>query len=92
MATAKRKARTVQEQYPEAFLLAFNIEAFSRRYGTTRDELAQVTMTSEDTFARRMKKPWEFTLCEITSIARLWGMTPAQLMVEPRYVVEPMEI
>ncbi len=84
--------KKIQDLYPEAFTLAFNIDVFSRRYGTTRDELAKAVMLSEDTFARRMKQPWEFTMSEITGIARMWHMTPAQLMIEPRYIVDPVEI
>lgn len=85
------KIKKVQDLYPEAFTLAYNIDQFCRRYGTTKEELAAATMTSPDTFTRRMKQPWEFTMCEITQIARIWKMSPAQLMVEPRYIVDPVE-
>lgn len=88
----KPAAKKIQDLYPEAFTLAFNIEQFARRYGTTPEELAEAILSSEDTFERRMKQPWKFTVHEITSIARLWGMTPAQLMTEPKYIVEPVEV
>ena len=85
------KIKKVQDLYPEAFTLAYNIDQFCRRYGTTKEELAAATMTSPDTFTRRMKQPWEFTLCEFSQIARIGKMSPAQLMVEPRYIVDPVD-
>ena len=85
------KPKKVQDFYPEAFTLAHNIDQFCRKYGTTKEERAKATMTSTDTFERRMKQPWKFTMCEITQIARVWRMSPAQLMVEPRYIVDPVE-
>lgn len=88
----KPAIKKIEDLYPEAFTLAFNIESIARRYGTTQDELAQAILSSRDTFERRMKHPWKFTVHEITSIARLWGMTPAQLMIEPQYIVDPVEI
>ena len=89
----KSKSKTIQDLHPEAFLLAFNIEQFARRYGTTDEELsAAMGGKSVDTLNRRRKKPWEYQYSEIAGIAKLWGLTPGQLTVEPRYIVEAAEI
>lgn len=89
MATKTKK--TVKDIYPSAFTVLQNIRALSAFYGTTDAELIRAMGGSASTLARRRRCPWQFTTAELTDIARLWGLTPEQLMVQPKYeVMQPI--
>ena len=85
------KERKIEDVMKEEFLVASNIEILCRRYGTTDARLCELMGVSADTLSRRRKQPWTFTLEELHNVAGEWGLSIAQLCVEPRYVVEPAE-
>lgn len=85
------KKRKIEEMMPEPFTVLANIEILSRRYGTSNARICEVMGISADTWERRRREPWRFTLKELAGIAAEWGITIGQLTVEPRYIVDPLE-
>lgn len=85
----EKEKKTLRELYPAAYIIADNIRALSARYGTTDADIARVMRGSLATVSRRKHEPWRFTVDELTDIAKLWSMTPEQLMIKPKYEVVP---
>ncbi len=86
------KKKTVADIYPQAFRIIANITWLQRRYNTTESEIVKAFGKTQNTWIDRKQKPWTITVEELTNIAEIWGLTPEQLMVEPRLIVEPCEV
>lgn len=93
-ATVRKSAAklTARDIYPEAYRVLANIIWLSQRYDTPEDDIVSALGKTKNTWITRKKEPWNFTVKELKNIADLWGLTPQQLMVEPRLVVEHEEI
>lgn len=87
----KRARKKIEEIYPEAFLLLHNIRNFCRRYGITDKELCVALGTSQSTFIRRKRMPWNFTTAEVSTIAKALHVSVATLYTEPVYPVPKVD-
>ena len=79
----KGKNRTVEDLYPEAFLLLHNINNYYMRYGVTDDDLCEAMGKSNDTLYRRRRHPWTFTTLEVIGIAREFNVSIDRLYADP---------
>lgn len=87
-APAPKKAEEICKY---SFILKGNITWLSVRNGNTAKELADSMGMTEKTFKNRMEAPWTFRLDEVECMARLWGILPPQLLVEPILKTVPLE-
>lgn len=92
MDRANHKKQKIEDIFPGAFRVIANITWLRKRYNTSEEEIIAAIGKSQGTWINRKREPWTFTMEELTNIAALWGLTPEQLMVEPRLIVEPAEI
>lgn len=92
--TTKKSAAkiTARDIYPEAYRVLANITWLAQRYDTPEEDIVSALGKTQNTWITRKKEPWNLTIKELKNIADLWGLTPQQLMVEPRLVVEYEEI
>lgn len=81
----QKKKKTVEEQYPQAYTVLGNIRLFQARQKVSDDDLISTLHVSRATYNRRLRNPWEISLKELTDIANEFGVSPEQLMVEPKF-------
>ena len=81
-ALRNKAAKSMEEAFPESTILKKNIEMLMLRFREVQDEVAACMNISQDTFARRMVKPWEFKIGEVERLAARWGLTSGQLTRE----------
>lgn len=84
--TAQRKAPTLEDLFPAAYVVSRNINLLAAYHGNTRDELIRAMGCKSDwTIRDRRDHPYNYTVAELSGLAKLWGLTVGQLM-------EPMQV
>ncbi len=80
----KKKRKSVEDMFPEAFTVRNNIEMLSKMQGVTEMELAEAVGTSRETLRRRRKQPWKYTEYEKKIIADTLHTTVGALYSDMR--------